>query len=353
MPAVALARTLRERGHEPMLVTVGREVERTMLARELLDLPALPLPGGDSRRPSPMAMPFWIGRATLAARRLLQQERVDCVVSTGGRASVPVGLAARSLGVPLYLLEQNAVTGRANRCLLPFARRMYLGLPPVGPQRSRALVTGTPLRREVGRVDRATARQGLGIDAAAQVVLVVGGSQGAQPLNTMVPEALAMLELADPKRVIVHLAGAGRDGEVARRYGAAADRLDARVLSGSGDMANLYAAADLVVCRGGGTTVAELAAVGRPAIIVPYPHHRDRQQLHNAAVLAARDAAVIIEERELSARWLADILRPVLADPLRLAAMGSAARTVDPGDAAARIVRDIETQNDWRRGDAE
>ncbi|MCA8977559.1 MAG: UDP-N-acetylglucosamine--N-acetylmuramyl-(pentapeptide) pyrophosphoryl-undecaprenol N-acetylglucosamine transferase, partial [Planctomycetes bacterium] len=352
MPAVALARTLRERGHEPMLITAGREVERTMLARELPDLPSRALPAAQVRPPA-MMLPWWLGRATFAARRLLRDERVDCVVSTGGRTSLPVGLAARSLGVPLYLLEQNAVTGRANRCLQPFADAVYLGLPPAGPHpRRRQLVTGTPLRREVGQIDREPARRRLGLSTAGRVVLVVGGSQGARPLNELVPLALAQVagswraggaEIGG-RLTVVHLAGAGRDAEVAARYAAVAGCIDARVEAGSGDMAGCYAAADLVVCRGGGTTVAELAAAGRPALIVPYPYHGDQQQLRNAEVLVAVDAAVVIEERELGQHGpdrglqrLAAALGSLLADPGRLATMGVAARSVGHDDAAAAI----------------
>jgi len=347
MPAVALARTLRQRGHEPVLVTEGREVERAMLAREGSDLPAMPLPGGGSSRPSKMTLPFWLGRATLAARRMLREERFDCVVSTGGRASVPVGLAARMRGLPLYLLEQNAVTGRANRCLLPFARRIYHGLPPTSVRSGRrALVTGTPLRDDVGAVDRIAARRQLDLDPCAQIVLVLGGSQGARVLNEIVPQSLAgVVRAADaPALRVVHLSGSGRDAQVAVRYPAA---LQARVLPGTSSMAGYYAAADLVICRGGGTTVAELAAAGRPAVIVPYPYHRDCQQLHNGEVLVAADAAVVVEERELNAAWLGDIVTSLLADPARLVAMGQAARSVCHRDAADAIVDDIERQCDW------
>lgn len=348
MPALALARELRERGHEPLLLTEGREVERDMVQRELPDLPALPLLGATPGwRPGRFAVPLWLARTALAARRTLREARVDCVVSTGGRASVPVGLAAKSLGVPLFLLEQNAVTGRANRLLTPIARQIYHGLP--NPRHARALVTGTPLRPEVGRVDRGEARRQLGVVSDAPLVLVVGGSQGARALNEVVPRAIA--ELRRPVAVL-HLAGAGRDGDVERLYRAAGDHVDAVARPSAGDMARLYAAADLVVCRGGGTTVAELIAAGRAAVIVPYPHHRDRQQVHNAEVLVRLDAAVRIEEHELTVTWLADILDALLADGARLRRMGDAARAASSGDATAAIVDDIERQNGWAGGTA-
>lgn len=344
MPALVLARVLRERGHEPLVLTEGRDVERSMVSRDLPDVRAMSLSGDrPPPRPSPLQLPLWMARTTMAARRLLREEGIDCVVSTGGRASLPVGLAARSLGVPLYLLEQNAVTGRANRALRPFCRRVYLGLPTPKPGR-RALLTGTPLRPEVGRVDRATARAELGLPAADRVALVMGGSQGARVLNEVVPQAFAATAF---RGTVVHLAGPGGDVAVAERYARGGGAFAVRVLGASGEMGRLYAAADLVVCRGGGTTVAELAAAGRASILVPYPHHRDRQQLRNAQVLVAAGAALVVEERELTVEWLAGMLDTMLLDPDRLQAMGERARAQWRGDAALAIVEDIERQNGW------
>jgi len=340
MPALVLARALRGRGHEPVLVTEGRDVEREILRRELPDVPDVELPPA---RGSKLALPWWLLRATAVARRLLREQRVDCVVSTGGRPSVPVGFAARSLGLPLFLLEQNAVTGRANRWLSPFARRIYHGLPSTHPNGRRSLFTGTPLRPEIGRLDKGAARDELGLPREAVLVLVTGGSQGARSLNETVPKALARLVARgrQPSLHVVHLAGIGRDDEVRRAYATAEPSLKAQVRPVALDMARLFAAADLVVCRGGGTTVAELCAVGRPAVIVPYPHHKDRQQLRNAEVLARAGAASIVEEPQLSVESLALVLQAMLADPVRLSAMGDAARAIQNGDAVEAILRDM------------
>ena len=303
MPAMVLARALQARGHDPMLVTEGRAVEREMLARELPDVSGVEVPPAGRFK---LGLPFWVLRATVVARRMLRDRRVDCVVSTGGRPSVPVGLAARSLGLPLYLLEQNAVTGRANRWLLPLAERIYHGLP--------------------------------GKDSDSPRSVVTGGSQGARSLNEIVPQAL--LRLQRPLQVL-HLAGIGRDDAVRRFYAASDGKVVANVRPVALDMDRMFAAADLVICRGGGTTVAELCAVGRPALIVPYPHHRDRQQLRNAEVLAKAGAAVIVEEPALSKESVSELVQCLLADPARLAAMGQAARACQPNDATAAILRDM------------
>jgi UDP-N-acetylglucosamine--N-acetylmuramyl-(pentapeptide) pyrophosphoryl-undecaprenol N-acetylglucosamine transferase len=335
MPALVLARALRTSGHDAVLVTEGRDVERELLRREAPGVAEveLPCPAG-----SRLGLPLWLLQATAASRRLLRERSVDCVVSTGGRPSFPMGLAAKSLGVPLYLLEQNAVTGRANRWLSPFARRIYHGLPAAGALGPRALVTGTPLRPELGRVDRGTAREQLGLCAGVPVVLVTGGSQGARSLNEHVPHAL--VQLGVPLQVL-HLAGLGRDDDVRRRYAAGDGRIVAHVRPVALDMDRMFAAADLVICRGGGTTVAELCAAGRASIIVPYPHHKDRQQLRNAEVLARARAAIIVEETVLTVRSIADLAGRLLADPARLAAMGAAAHGLQHGDAAATILNDM------------
>ena len=344
MPALVLARALRDRGHEPVLFTEGREVERELLKRELPDVMLVDLPGG---RPSRLGTPLWLVRATMAARRLLRERHVDCVVSTGGRPSLPVGLASRSLGLPLFLLEQNAVTGRANRWLQPFARRIYHGLPSAQSVQGRSLFTGTPLRPEFAHVDRAQARESIGLAAQIPVVLVTGGSQGASALNEKVP--LALLRLPFPVQVM-HLSGLGRDEAVRRLYAATDGRLQAQVRPVALDMDRMFGAADLILCRGGGTTVAELAAAGRPAVIVPYPHHRDRQQLRNAQVLEAAGAAIIVEESKLDVASLASLVEQLLRDPERLRAMGAAALRTCAGDATSAILADMEKQAGWAPG---
>ena len=274
-----------------------------------------------------------------------------------------MGLAARSLGKPLFLLEQNAVTGRANRLLRPFAQRTYLGLPGQDVDRAGAVLTGTPLRPEFHGQDRAQVREQLGLDAARPVVLVTGGSQGARALNETVPMALGMLagkavdkaidgDAAQRRRVhrprrdvqVLHLAGVGNEAAVRERYLAHEMTGPVVVQPMAANMAQLLVAADLVICRGGGTTVAELMAVGRPAIIVPYPHHRDQQQLCNADVLVRAGAAVVLEESRLDAERLYEALTALMLVPDRLPAMGAAAGRLATSDAAVAILDDMERQ---------
>ncbi|HLU39015.1 MAG TPA: undecaprenyldiphospho-muramoylpentapeptide beta-N-acetylglucosaminyltransferase [Planctomycetota bacterium] len=330
VPALALARALRASGREAIVLTEGRPAERALL--EGSDLPARELPVARG-----LGLPFSLARAALASRRMLREEAVDLVIGTGGRASVPVAVAARSLGVPVCLLEQNAVPGRANRLLARFARRVWLGLPAARPL-PHAVVTGTPLRAAVGACERARARQDLGLADDVPVLLVFGGSQGAAVLNEVVPAAVARLRR--PLQVI-HLAGLERDEAVRLAYEEGPRDVRAIVRPLARDMATLYAAADLVVCRGGGSTLAELIAAGRPAVIVPYPYHRDRQQWHNGKVLERAGAGLVVDQTRFDPPALAALLADLLADPDRLRAMGDRARGIVPEDACARILADL------------
>jgi UDP-N-acetylglucosamine--N-acetylmuramyl-(pentapeptide) pyrophosphoryl-undecaprenol N-acetylglucosamine transferase len=284
-----------------------------------------------------LTLPLRLAQAVWQARRYLREHAVDLVVGAGGRTTVPAAVAARSLGVPVFLLEQNVVTGRANRLLRPLAARIYYGLPPRRPSAS-GMLTGTPLRPALGRVDPDQARRGLGLTSDLPVLLVTGGSQGARVLNQVVPDALAR---TGRRLQVVHLAGEGQDDAVRTRYGGH-EQLNALVRPMMLDMASLYAAADLVVCRGGGGTVAELLVAGRPAVIVPYPHHRDRQQWHNGRVLESAGAAVLRDDADLDASELAGLLGELLADPAKLRSMGRAAAALAPGDACAQILADMQ-----------
>ena len=335
LPAVTLAQALARCGHEPTLLTEGRAVESDLLDR---------CSGAEGRIPARslhvgragLGLPLRLAQATVEARRFLRAHDVDLLVGAGGRTTVPAILAARSLGKPVFLLEQNVVTGRANRLLAPLARRIYFGLPPLRSGR-RGLVTGTPLRPGVGRIARDAARRSLGFAVEDPVVMVTGGSQGARVLNETIPTAL---DRVGRRLQVIHLAGQGKDVAVKARYDAMAD-IVAVVRAVVLDMATLYAAADLVICRGGGGTIAELMQAGRAALIVPYPHHRDRQQWHNGQILARAGAARVCREAVVDPDEIADWIAGLLARPDRRRRMEAAADSLAPGDACQEIVADM------------
>jgi UDP-N-acetylglucosamine--N-acetylmuramyl-(pentapeptide) pyrophosphoryl-undecaprenol N-acetylglucosamine transferase len=277
----------------------------------------------------------------LAARRFLAEEGVDVVVGSGGYASVPMGRAARRQRVPLVLLEQNAVPGRATRWLAPSARLICLAMESAAtPLRCRGdvRVTGNPIRwcrlptrRCSGRLATCPTNYG----DLSQQLLILGGSGGARTLNENVPTALYRLreELADWR--IVHQTGeAGLETtrQLYRKLG-----LDATVAAFIDDMPRILAVSTVAVCRAGGTTLAELAAAGVPALLLPYPHAAGDHQRHNAEVFVKAGGAVMLDERRVPGRLdhrLADALRPLLIESGRRTRMSQAlGRLARPGAA--------------------
>lgn len=248
--------------------------------------------------------PFAIVQAILQARQLFKRIKPDLVIGMGGYASGPGGVAARSLGIPLVLHEQNAVPGMTNKLLAKIADRVLCAFPDTFEQPQAALV-GNPVRAELHQVARnpleLEQRQGLN-------VLVLGGSLGARALNQQVP--LALKEVYSEMAVnIWHQAGKDNADSVKRAYqefwqGQGNLRVDDFI----NNMAEAYHWADLVICRAGALTVSEVAAVGIAAIFVPLPHAVDDHQTKNALSLVDRDAALLLPQQELEQGELAGVL---------------------------------------------
>jgi UDP-N-acetylglucosamine--N-acetylmuramyl-(pentapeptide) pyrophosphoryl-undecaprenol N-acetylglucosamine transferase len=272
------------------------------------------------------------------ARRLLRRVKPAAVVGFGGYPSVPTMFAATQLGLPTLIHEQNAVFGRANRLLAPRARRIAtgfaaaMGLRPA--DRARAIHTGNPVRPAI----RA-------IGAAAYVppategpieLLVVGGSQGARVFGEIVPAALAALPAE--LRVRLHIAQQARpEDNVAVGGALLALGIPAEVRTFFDDMPARLECAHLVICRAGASTIAELAAAGRPALLVPYPYAMDDHQTANARAFAEAKAGWTAPQSELISAALAERLAALLADPAGLSAAAAAARRFARDDAAEHL----------------
>jgi UDP-N-acetylglucosamine--N-acetylmuramyl-(pentapeptide) pyrophosphoryl-undecaprenol N-acetylglucosamine transferase len=340
VPALAVADALRARGVEVVFFG-GERAEAELVPAAGYEFNQLSLAGLDRRNPLKALRGVWLAlRGVFAARRMLRAKGVDAVMAGGGYVAGPVGAAAATLRLPLIVTEADAHLGVANRLLVPFARRVCLAFALEGRDGDRYLVTGRPVapRREVPT--RAAARAHFGLPEDGRCLLVFGGSLGARTLNraaldafaTGVPEGLC----------VMHLTGRG-DFSAAReildarpQLAAAAAHARYRLFDFTGDFDVALAAADVSLCRAGGS-IFELAAAGLPAILVPYPYATADHQARNAEWLTRGDAALMVRDEELDGSRLRSMLDELLDTPGRLEQMGANALRLAMPEAAERI----------------
>jgi UDP-N-acetylglucosamine--N-acetylmuramyl-(pentapeptide) pyrophosphoryl-undecaprenol N-acetylglucosamine transferase len=270
-------------------------------------------------------------RAVLEARALVRRIAPAAVFSVGGYAAGPVAVAARSLGIPLALMEPNSAIGLANRLVAPLVQRAYTAFEESDRHFRAGVVlrTGVPIRSGFHAVPY--------VRKGELRVLVLGGSQGAESLNVAVPRALAR---ARTNVTVVHQCGAGKDALVRALYEELGATHRARVIPFIDDMQAELSRADLVIGRAGAGAVAEICAVGRPSLLVPYPFAGDHQR-HNADALVRAGAAVCVLAADATVERLAAELERLTADASLLPAMAAAARELGRPDAALSIARDL------------
>jgi UDP-N-acetylglucosamine--N-acetylmuramyl-(pentapeptide) pyrophosphoryl-undecaprenol N-acetylglucosamine transferase len=336
-PAAAVAHALEARGFEIHLVTDERaEKYGGDFPASAIHIVAAASPRGGGPISRAQAI-LTLGRGTFAARRLFQSIEPGAVIGFGGYPSVPPVLAARSLGIPTVVHESNAVIGRANRFLAPWADAIasgfeaLAGLPKsLGP---RMHLTGNPVRPMV--LEAAQTPYPDFSDGRLRV-LVTGGSQGARIFSDLVPAAAALLpEEARRKLILVQQARAEDEERVRGAY--AGLGLDAEVRRFFPDLPARIARSHLVIARAGGSTLSELAVIGRPAILVPLPHALDQDQAANARQFAAAGAATVIAQSVFSPQWLATSLMEAQGAMGVLAARAAAAKRLGIPDAAERL----------------
>jgi UDP-N-acetylglucosamine:LPS N-acetylglucosamine transferase len=324
--------------------TSGRSVEEHALRSVPLEQPLerviLEL---EPRRGGAPSLPRLFTRtpgAVLRARRALRRHRSSVLLGLGGFTTLPAVLAARSLGIPVALLEINASPGRATRHLAPTAARIYhawSGTLPASGVDSRNLLTGAPVAPSVravgnGETDRRAARTALGFDADRPLLVILGGSQGAQSLNTFVTEHLD--HLLEGGLQLLHQCGPGKLGT------SSDSRVAYRIEEYLSPIAPALAAATIVLCRGGASTLAEVAAARIPAWVVPYPHHPDRHQERNARELG--EGVRVVSEEQLDARLVEELLSVSgESGGVDRENMVRALAEASPGDAAAELLRDL------------
>ncbi len=341
-PGLAVAEVVRERVPEAEIMFVGGTRLEARVLREaewsFESVAAYPLPRRIGFSLVSAAAVNSVG--TLQALGLLRRWRPDVMLGTGGYVAGPVGLASAILGVPLVLQEQNMLPGLANFWLARWARAISVPAPMPGFPADRVVVTGVPVRPSVLRGDRARARRAFGLDPDRFTVLVLGGSQGALSLNRAVGEA-ATLMMYEPIQIL-HQTGTEHLEWVRREIGHR-EHVGPPVIRQAPfpfieQMGDAYAAADLVICRAGASTLAEVTAWGLPAVLVPYPHAAGGHQDANARLLAAAGAAEVIPDAKLTGLRLQEVIRDLLGDRVRLRAMAEASRRLGRPDAAERVL---------------
>lgn len=330
-PALACADELRARGYQVHWLGAGRGIECRVVPAagiELHNISATGLRGKGMARL--LTAPWQLLGALWQSWRLMRRLRPVCVLGMGGYVTGPGGLAARLCGIPLVIHEQNAVAGTANRSLARFAARICQAFPGVFSSSGRLLTTGNPVRAEL--VARVQDKQQV---ASPARLLVVGGSLGAEPLNKLLPAALALLP-AELRPQVRHQSGEQHAEVTRERYAEAGVAAD--VSPFVDDMAAAYVWADLVICRAGALTVSELAVMGRASFLIPLPHAIDDHQSKNAEFLAQHQAALVLPQRQLTAKLLAERLTEVFMNSQRLIEMAQEARKLARPDAAKQVV---------------
>ncbi len=307
-PALAVARALQSLGHK--IVWLGSEgaMETRLVPPTGIPLEVLAIKGirgnGIKRK---LSLPLTLLKTIQAAKKIIKKHQIDAVIGFGGFVTFPGGMAAKLSGVPLIIHEQNAVAGLSNKALAKFANRVLYAFPDVLPY-ANGLV-GNPVREDIATMitpqERFTSHEG------ALKLLVVGGSLGAKVFNDTLPQALALIPEASRPEV-VHQSGRGKLVQLEENYQKAG--VKAQCIEFVEDMVSAYSAADFVLCRAGALTVSELAAAGLGGILVPYPAAVDDHQTLNAQYLVKGNAAICLQQANLTAENLAKAILNVNRD---------------------------------------
>lgn len=339
VPALAIADELRDKGVEVSFLGARGRLEAELVPKAGYEVDLLDLSGIDRKNPLKAARAAAQAAAAIPrARKLIRDRGADAVVGGGGFVAGPAGVAARRLKLPLVLTEADRHLGLANRLLAKRADRVCLAFEIDGMDGANVRITGRPVGRAVLNADRVRARARFGIDRDSRCLLVMGGSQGARSINMAAVEALA--ERPGRDFDVIHVSGSRDYRQIRERLDAAEHAEGYTLLEYEPDMGDGIAASDLAFARSG-ASVFELAALGRAAVLVPYPYATGDHQTANADWMAEAGAAVVVPDEELDADRLLAEAREILGDPQRLAAMSDASRKLARPNAASDVAGEV------------
>lgn len=343
-PALAVADELKQQGFRIHWLGTPDGMEADLVPKYGYDITFMPVKGvrGNGLKALVQA-PFRVAVSLWYALKLIRQKQVVAVLGMGGFPSGPGSFAAWLLRKPLVLHEQNAILGLTNKIASLFATRRLEAFPGAFPSGAGAICTGNPVRARITpNQENATVPDNTTNKMAGNRplrLLVLGGSRGAVAINECIPRALALVlkALGNGAIEVRHQTGAGDYDSTLERYRDAG--VTGRIDPFIDDMATAYSWADLVLCRSGALTVAELANASKPAILVPYPWHKDQQQLRNGRYLADNGAAIILEQKDMTDQRLAELLLSFVNDRSQLITMSKQATSCAYPHATVTVAR--------------
>lgn len=331
-PGLAVADYLRRQGWHVVWLGTETGMETKLVSQHGYQTEVISFSGLRGKRMIIwLTLPLRLIKAFLQSLRIIRQINPDVVLGMGGYPAFPGGMMASLLNKPLVIHEQNSVPGLTNKILAHIADKIFLGFPNANlGKKTQAVCSGNPVRTEIAQLEappqRFSGRQG------KLSLLIVGGSLGAQVLNTVVPQALKLMP-EHLRPLVIHQTGAAHSESVKQRY--VELEVQGEVIAFIDDMAKRYAECDLVLCRAGALTIAELSAAGVASILVPYPFAVDDHQTGNARFLADHGAAILLPQPQLTAERLAGLLTELTRE--RLLSMAIAARNLAKPE-ATRVV---------------
>jgi len=332
-PGIAVADKLKAMGWNIHWLGTAKRMEATIVPEHGYDISFINIAGLRNKNWKEwLKTPFKLMLSVYQSIQIIRKIKPDVVIGMGGYASAPGGVAAWILGIPLVLHEQNAVAGMSNRFLSKIASRVLSAFPGAFAENVKHQVIGNSLRSDIIAIENVIPPQ----PASTKKVLVVGGSLGAQILNTTVPQAMNQIKLQSIN--VWHQTGKGNQDVVLEsyeKYGLPEDKV--KVTEFIEDMAEAYQWADVVICRAGALTVSELAMAAKPAVFIPLPHAVDDHQTKNAMYLVERGAAKLIPQAEFNGTTLAQMLNSLFISDTVVQKMAKAAHDAAHADATTNV----------------
>lgn len=337
-PALAVAQKMIASGARVTWLGTHKGIESTVVPNNGIDIEYISVEGLRGKNKAELVLaPFKLARALWQAYQVVRRLQPDCVVGFGGFVAGPGGLTAKLLKMPLIIHEQNSVAGLTNKWLAKVADQVLTGFPNVLDLPNNARWVGNPVRDDIGPRDEGRRKR--------LRVLVIGGSQGAHSFNMKLPKVFADLGV---ELKIKHQAGQGKIKEVRALYNM--HEVEARVVEFIDDMASAYQWADFLICRAGAMTITECCAVGKPALLVPFPFSAGDHQIHNANTLVDVGAADMVLNHKLDSKDMINTLLKFTSGRERLRMMGANARKLHKPNATEAVVGMIQEVIDAQQG---